>query len=124
MIDGSESFRPTAAGAESKRVDADCPVDDIYYFVNVIFKVYIIAYHDNEFWMDPNRIYSTYTCTKVDNTLFRVPKHFFDIEGTRFPALFSDVSSRTLEGDYQEPIVLDGVTKAQFKALLNVIYPS
>jgi hypothetical protein len=122
MIDGSESFKPTAAGAESKRVDADCPVDDIYYFENVIFKVHIIAYHDNEFWMDANRIYSVYTCTKVDNTLFRVPKRCFNVEGTPFPALFS-ASSRTVEGDYPEPIVLDGVSKAQFRAFLSVIYP-
>ncbi|KAF8198409.1 hypothetical protein BJ912DRAFT_1139989 [Pholiota molesta] len=96
MIDGSESFKP-AAGARSKRVDAECQVDDTYYFENVIFK--------------------------VDNTLFRVPKHCFDVEGTPFPALFSDVSSRTPEGDYQEPIVLDGVSKAQFKVFLSVIYP-
>ncbi|PPR06868.1 hypothetical protein CVT26_003992 [Gymnopilus dilepis] len=65
---------------------------------------------------------------QVENTLFRVPKNGFNVPGTPFHEMFTlpqaEVSGVSKEGSgVDNPIVLEGVKAAQFRAFLKFLYP-
>ncbi|CAA7260401.1 unnamed protein product [Cyclocybe aegerita] len=64
----------------------------------------------------------------VGNTIFRVPRHGFEVPGTIFEALFALPPSpnevNSVEGlSDDHPIVLDGVEEDHFRGFLGALYP-
>ncbi|KAF9477896.1 hypothetical protein BDN70DRAFT_880663 [Pholiota conissans] len=70
---------------------------DTYYFQNVIFEV---------------------GCTH-----YRVPKGCLDYKGTPFPDLFAPLTLKDDNGDYAEPIRLEGISEKQFEGFLRAVFP-
>ncbi|KAJ3500255.1 hypothetical protein NLJ89_g9879 [Agrocybe chaxingu] len=64
----------------------------------------------------------------VGNTIFRVPRHGFEVPGTIFEALFALPPSPNDVGGIEglsddHPIVLDGVEEDHFRGFLGALYP-
>jgi len=63
---------------------------------------------------------------QVEDTLFRVLKSGFEVEGSPFEAMFSlpQAPGEILEGtDDSSPIYLHGITKVSFRSFLRVLFP-
>ncbi|PPQ85830.1 hypothetical protein CVT25_003461 [Psilocybe cyanescens] len=73
----------------------------------------------------PDRFFNlTLVSFQVENTVFRVPKHGFDIPGTIFEAMFTLPSPENGEGSSNDnPIYLSGIKEDHFRSFLQVIYP-
>jgi len=63
---------------------------------------------------------------QVEDTLFRVIKSDFEVQGTPFEAIFSlpQAPQKLVEGtDDSCPIYLHGISKVNFRSFLRVLYP-
>ena len=62
---------------------------------------------------------------KVERTLIKVPKRYFETHSSFFSGLFSlPVGDEPVEGTCDEnPIKVEGVSKPDFKSLLTAMYP-
>jgi len=63
---------------------------------------------------------------QVEDTLFRVIKSDFEVQGTPFEAFFSlpHTPSKIVEGtDDSSPIYLHGISEVKFRSFLRVLYP-
>jgi len=61
--------------------------------------------------------------TKVEGTLFQVPKHGLAVPGTYFEKILATPDTASNNGSDAQFIDLEGVTKSNFKAFIKVLYP-
>jgi len=82
-----------------------------------------VAEYDDAFYLEMINF-------KVENTHFQVPKWGFEIEGSAFCEMFTLPRVGTKENDGQtegssamNPIVLEGISKSNFKLFIALLYP-
>jgi hypothetical protein len=111
----SELLRTTPGAAPSPE---DCFKDDSHYLPDVIF---LVSFH----LMATVKL-TTRDIFQVEDTLFKVHRHYFEQESVVFrdmlqlplpPGTIPDGCSD------QKPLRLEGVDKGDFKQLLRVMYP-
>jgi len=116
---------PADLQVQSKRdnedVKPDLTRDEFFYFDTLVFQVisFILCIVD---------FHSLRPLVEVEMTLFRVPRHGFEAEGSLFQTLFSLPSpmetGKHMEGHGDNcPIVLGAITKEYFRGFLRVMYP-
>jgi hypothetical protein len=63
----------------------------------------------------------------VEDTLFRVPRRYFEEESDVFYHLFQLPTAENVTPDGcsdEQPLRLDGITKEDFRQLLRVMFPT
>jgi hypothetical protein len=94
--------------------------DEAFYFK---FETVTFRVHFNLFFRS---LFIIYTILQVEDTLFRVFKRGFQVQGTTFETMFSlpENPSGIVEGtDDSHPIHLHGISKVKFQCFLRVLYP-
>ena len=124
-----DSFTDTFADSADPQVQSQRDTEDVkpqltrdefFYFNTVVFQVISLILMIN--------FHSLRSLVEVEMTLFRVPRHWFEVEGSLFQTLFSLPSpmenGEHMEGrDDKSPIVLGAITKEFFQGFLRVMYP-
>jgi hypothetical protein len=65
-------------------------------------------------------------CLKVEKTLYRVHRYFFERDSSIFASMFTlpSAAGERPEGELVEnPIVLEGITSTDFDRFLCILYP-
>ena len=106
---------------DTEDVKPELTRDQFFYFDTLVFQVTFVMLVVINFDSPTTLI------MQVEMTLFRVPRHGFEADGSIFQTLFSlpnSMESEQAEGrDDKCPIVLGAITKEYFRGFLRVMYP-
>lgn len=107
----------------SLREVTQCPLSDLQGIVDSIVTTSYSLWAEWEFIVH-NRRKITWAQFKVENTLFKVPRIYFEKGSSIFSDMFAVANADRSEGSTDEnPIKLESIEKVDFQRLLNAMFP-